>query len=527
MSTSFRLYWPLSLAALLLVWLVGPSYAITDPPLQIGVVQRFGSVPGEVMVLAAAPHEHLVLEFAHQVLTTPEVKLQEFSQALAHPTTQEHLVLSTHATYETASQDAVQWRQRGIPVEIAQPGPWQVWAKRDAYNTPLLRRLLLASLPPGQFPESYLDTQVLTTVPAVGWQVGGHFYSDHQLRVRASRGLIRLTRPGHAPRLYPGTLQLQPNAYGTYTLVNQVPLETYLRGVVPRELGPGAPWSAIQAQAVIARTYALGNLDRFAIDHYQLCADTQCQVYEGLTQTYIPADQGIESTRGLVVTAGGQLADTVYSSTTGGVTAAFDDLWDGPNPPYLKSVLDALGPVWDRQRYPLDQEANLQGFLGRTQGFNESGSQFFRWRLSATLPALATQLHKYLQERHSPRQNFTTITGLQVMNRFASGRVQTLRVFTDQGPIDLDKDGMLSALATPYSTLFYLEPLLDHQVLKGYAFIGGGLGHGVGLSQIGSYHLGHLGWSYSRILSFYYPGTQIQPWLGNYPPPKHLDQGPN
>ena len=65
-------------------------------------------------------------------------------------------------------------------------------------------------------------------------------------------------------RLYAGQLNLQPNAYGTYTLVNKVPLETYLRGVVPYEIGTNAPKAAMEAQAIIARTYALRNLRRFA-----------------------------------------------------------------------------------------------------------------------------------------------------------------------------------------------------------------------------------------------------------------------
>ena len=77
-------------------------------------------------------------------------------------------------------------------------------------------------------------------------------------------------------------MQLQPNAYGTYSLVNNVPLETYLRGVVPYEIGANAPKAAMEAQTIIARTYALRNLRRFEVDDYELCADTHCQVYYGL-----------------------------------------------------------------------------------------------------------------------------------------------------------------------------------------------------------------------------------------------------
>ncbi|PLZ36982.1 hypothetical protein CBP10_01410, partial [Fischerella thermalis WC558] len=68
-----------------------------------------------------------------------------------------------------------------------------------------------------------------------------------------------------------------------------------------------------------------------------------------------------------------------------------------------------------------------------------------------------------------------------------------------------------SAFAAPVSTLFYLQPLNKGKPgLWGYAFVGGGLGHGVGLSQTGAQHLAKLGWSNAKILEFYYPGTQIQ-----------------
>jgi SpoIID/LytB domain protein len=100
---------------------------------------------------------------------------------------------------------------------------------------------------------------------------------------------------------------------------------------------------------------------------------------------------------------------------------------------------------------------------------------------------------------------------MEVLQRSPAGRVQILRVTTDQGAVDLEKDNILIAFYAPASLLFYMDPLYDAQKkLTGYAFIGGGLGHGVGLSQSGSYRLGKLGWNSDRILSFYYPGTQVQ-----------------
>jgi len=86
-----------------------------------------------------------------------------------------------------------------------------------------------------------------------------------------------------------------------------------------------------------------------------------------------------------------------------------------------------------------------------------------------------------------------------------------LSVQTDIGTFELLKDEVRSAFSAPRSTLFYLEPVQKgDNPLWGYAFIGGGFGHGVGLSQTGSYRLSALGWSSRRILNFYYPGTEIQ-----------------
>jgi SpoIID/LytB domain protein len=104
-----------------------------------------------------------------------------------------------------------------------------------------------------------------------------------------------------------------------------------------------------------------------------------------------------------------------------------------------------------------------------------------------------------------------------VVERAPSGRVQKLEIVTNLGPVQLEKDEIVRVLSAPRSLLFYLDPIYapaqgdGAAVLTGYRFVGGGWGHGVGLSQTGSYRLGRMGWSYGRILQFYYPGTTLQP----------------
>ena len=101
---------------------------------------------------------------------------------------------------------------------------------------------------------------------------------------------------------------------------------------------------------------------------------------------------------------------------------------------------------------------------------------------------------------------------MEVTKRSPSGRILTLAIQTDKGILELYKNEVRSAFSPPRSTLFYLDPVYDKkQQIKGYTFIGGGFGHGVGLSQFGSYNLARLGWTAEQILAFYYPSTKIQP----------------
>ncbi|GAB4149011.1 MAG: hypothetical protein Fur0046_27570 [Cyanobacteria bacterium J069] len=595
---SLLLHSGLAGAALVAGCLLGASdraVAQTAPPnpvLKIGIVQRFGDEPQDVLTLQPAEGDRLSLRFKtddgrdQTVTTAAPVKVGVVMEPLPQPKVVERVVLGNHRSFESAEDQANQWRSRGVEVELAQPRQWQVWAKRDTYQSPLVRRLLLKNLQAQGARTAFIERQVQRQEPRTVLEVEGNRLMRDEVeivssysRVFVTEGELPAARSANAPnrRLYGGSLRLQPNAYGNYTLVNYVPTETYLRGVVPHEIGLSAPPTAIQAQAILARTYALRNLRRFAIDGYELCADTQCQVYKGLTGAAEASDRAIVATRGQVLTFRNELIDALYSSTTGGVTAPFADVWNGPNRPYLRAVVDSVQGAWDLSNRPLSDEANLRAFLNLRQGFNEVGWDTFRWRKESTLENIAEGLSRYLQSQRHPFANLTRVESVQVVERSPAGRVQKLAIQSDRGLITLEKDEILRALYAPTSLLFYLEPVyaqvpmptpspgsalpdnadptaesgiapsvtkpaavatepesaegpikaakpengaeatsLEAQnrvptmtVLKGYAFVGGGLGHAVGMSQTGAYRLGRLGWTAARIVNFYYPGAQL------------------
>ena len=124
-----------------------PATKVSDVELKIGIVQRFASNPDDELILEPTEGDKLKLTFTDDkklqtLVTANPVKIQTAMLPLTQPVLDERLVLGTFRTFETAEDSAEMWRKKGIEVEIAQPERWQVWAKREVYDTPLLRRLL-------------------------------------------------------------------------------------------------------------------------------------------------------------------------------------------------------------------------------------------------------------------------------------------------------------------------------------------------------------------------------------------------
>lgn len=121
---------------------------------------------------------------------------------------------------------------------------------------------------------------------------------------------------------YRGRTEVFPNAYGRMTVVNQVDLETYLRGVVPREMGA---WEypaleALKAQAVAARTYAVSNLGKRAKEGFDLLDTVADQVYGGRDGEQGLTDRAVKETEGLVATFQGRPIQALFMATCGGHT---------------------------------------------------------------------------------------------------------------------------------------------------------------------------------------------------------------
>ena len=391
-------------------------------------------------------------------------------------------VAGPFASFESADRIAQRWRAKGVKADVAHPGEWEVWVPADAPD--------LAGVSMRDVSES-ISSAVMPVLegPTGGRTLQGPLQVEAPDGMRWKSGVLR------------GPFRLQPDAYGSWTLLEQLPMERYLEGVVPHEIGAGSPAAALQAQAVLARTWALANSHRFALDGYHLCSDTQCQVYSDPRLASQSVRQAIRATAGKVLLWDGQPIHAVYHATNGGISALAEEAWAMEPLPYVTVLADGV-PAWG-QTLPLQSAQDVRSFLNQREGVYGAGHPRFRWRRAYTAGQLAQALARAGHGNALP-------TSMSVQQRGPSGRVLALEIARDRGaaPVVLKLDAIRRTLRRLPSTLF----VVDRQGPGVWSFRGAGFGHGVGLSQAGAIDLADRGWSAERILQHYYPGTQLGPF---------------
>jgi SpoIID/LytB domain protein len=149
---------------------------------------------------------------------------------------------------------------------------------------------------------------------------------------------------------YRGTLEVRAGTFGGLTAVNALSLDDYIQGVIVGEMPTSWPQQALEAQAIVARSYALTTDAGGAIfDQYP---DTRSQMYYGMSRETLGTNQAVRSTAGLVVMYGNAVASTYYFSTSGGRTENIENSWPGSAPvPYLESVDDPYDSLSPRHRW--------------------------------------------------------------------------------------------------------------------------------------------------------------------------------
>ena len=410
-----------------------------------------------------------------------EINIGWRAQQLTDPKVYLRQVIGPLASFESAERLANDLKDKGIESTIAHPFEWEVWVSGETKI-------------PATIKSTYQKIKVSKSVVPYMYGSNGSISLKGPIHLQAPDGLI------WENGIYFGPFSLQPDAYGSWTLVEHVPIERYLNGVVPYEIGANSPKAALAAQAVLARTWAIANSHRFKVDGYNLCSTTQCQVYKDPSKANQKIKAAIKNTSGKILTWNQQPINTVYHATNGGVMASVDEAWSTNPVPYLKTRLD--GPKhWSKKvKLPLSNEKYLKSFLFSKSDAFGSDHRLFRWDRKLE----SSQISKQLIQAEKVSNSFYP-KEIKAVNRGSSGRVTSLKIEGKTGAtIFLKLDEIRRIFAQLPSTLFVVKEIKEGKWL----FSGGGFGHGAGMSQSGAIELAKNGWTTKQILSHYYPKTQ-------------------
>ena len=173
---------------------------------------------------------------------------------------------------------------------------------------------------------------------------------------------------------YRGLIRILHSSAG-FTIINKLPLESYLRGVVPHEMSTSWPLEALKAQACAARAYA--ERSRNPGEAFDVYCTTRDQAYGGVRSEASATNAAVKGTAGAVPTYGGKPITAFYFSTSGGHTENIENVWQTSAIPYLKGVEDPYDTYSPLHTWPenpiLHSTAWYEGRLGKYGGDNPTG----------------------------------------------------------------------------------------------------------------------------------------------------------
>ena len=365
---------------------------------------------------------------------------------------------------------------------------------------------------------------------------------------------------------YRGHIELLRTAEGI-AVVNELPLEEYLFSVVPSEMPSSYPLEALKAQAICARTYAYGHMLRAGYPRYGAHVDdsTSYQVYNNITEADSTTTAVKETYGQMILTDEGIVANTYYYSTSCGVgtTASIWKTSEAQMLDYLKSSRLSQSPenpvqtddgavaagsteiTAETTAEELSEEESFRDFITQTHAEDyEAQEGWYRWTYTVKEidvdRILETLKNRYeangkliltLKDGDYSSQsikNFSKVTDITIVKRGPGGVADELVIATDKGTYKIISeyniravlcDGVTrvvrqdgSEVSMPSllpSAFFVIEPSHDKKNMIGYNIIGGGFGHGVGMSQNGAKNMALQGLGAEQILNFFYEGCEI------------------
>ncbi len=347
---------------------------------------------------------------------------------------------------------------------------------------------------------------------------------------------------------YRGVIELSKNEDGII-IINEILLEEYLYAVVPSEMPKSYPNEALKSQAICARTYAYGNMLHSGLPSFGAHVDdsTGFQVYNNINEQ-LETTTAVKETKGKVLTYENQIINAYYYSTSCGY-GTNADVWNpgmGKNYPYLLSNHISVSTEESMEASALQEENVFREYISTVHEEDyEKEEGWYRWTYDVILDD--TFFLEKLQDRYEKHPNkiltlqkdgsyesqsiedMGSLLDLKVEKRNHGGIMEELLLEFEEGevkvltelviryvlcngesPVILQTETEYNAKAILPSAFFVIDTeQKDGKIVK-YHLLGGGFGHGVGMSQNGAKAMANQGCSSQEILELFYGVCEVK-----------------
>ncbi len=373
------------------------------------------------------------------------------------------------------------------------------------------------------------------------FEVNNEMLSKGRVKITSNgvdgRIAIKSLKRGYGVPYYRGDIELVLSEEGI-VVINELPLEEYLYSVVPSEM----PWSynyeALKAQAVCARSFAYIHILGNSYSQYGAHVDdsTSFQVYNNSAEQTV-TNAAVDETYGQVLMNGNSVISAYFFSTSCGSTTS-SVVW-GSELPYVKAKLLTDEVV----SMNLAEEDVFDAFIRTTYKTYDSEYPWYRWNVTMTLEKLTENINSNLAKVKKENIQVLTEKGkwenrriesvgqvkkIEVGERGQGGVLKYVTIIGTDYTIRVYKEYNIRTVISPKgatinrgtgdevttmtmlpSGFFVADELSKGSILNGYSFVGGGYGHGVGMSQNGANYMAKLGMNSTEILEFFYTNTAV------------------
>lgn len=392
---------------------------------------------------------------------------------------------------------------------------------------------------------------------------GDVLLSDGRIKVETDSDLgkveIKSMQRSYGNPKYRGTIEIAEGENGL-VIINELPMEEYLYAVIPSEMPTYYGVESLKVQAVCARSYAYKHLMANSLSNYGAHVDDSIsyQVYNNIEENE-NSILAVKDTYGKVVEYQGEVITAYYFSTSCGHTTAVEHVWaNGKATPYLTGRLmavpdedvDVFSITEDRLNLDLSKEKNFRNFITKEDVTTyDSEFNWYRWNVTIDVVNLQKVIDNKLKGRYNanpeliqtkvkrggeeiyesiPVDTIGSITDIKVLKRETGGIISELLIEGSKNTIKVKTEYNIRALLAPtYNTVirkdssevnnlsllpsafFVIDKNEDKGKLKSIKLMGGGYGHGVGMSQNGVKAMADSGKSYEDIVKYFYKGTEM------------------